>query len=406
MSEPIRDPDLIAELEASRGSADFAAVEAFVAAKQRARDNGVAPRPVLVDPLSDPEVRDDDLRAHLEPFSGQLPSKAYEAQRTRLVALQKSRDAVAGKRARMGRDQARRDAIREVIETEAQTPADIQHIHSVLALCGLPYREPVGQRDYSKEYGRNSLTITAGHLMNPVTGKMEMQGLPYGPKARLLLLHLCTEAVRQRSARIEVAESLSGFIRDMGFPVTGGERGTLRQFKEQLNRLAACQMALGLWDGKSRSRTLQVPPFKQLDVWFAGHPDQGTMWSSTIQFHQDFYENLIDHALPVDIRAARAVAGSARKLDLLFWLGYRLRNLSRPLRLTWDNLKSQFGADNANIRSFRQEFRKDVSHLQELFPKLRIDLDDTGLLLHPVDPDSLLVGKKRDLTIKRVGSGT
>jgi hypothetical protein len=28
---------------------------------------------------------------------------------------------------------------------------------------------------------------------------MEMQGLPYGPKARLLLLHLCTEAVRQRS---------------------------------------------------------------------------------------------------------------------------------------------------------------------------------------------------------------
>ncbi|WP_239510413.1 replication protein RepA, partial [Klebsiella pneumoniae] len=66
---------------------------------------------------------------------------------------------------------------------------------------------------------------------------------------RLVLLHLCTEAVRQRSPEIEVARSLSGFMREMGFAVTGGERGTIRQFKEQLNRLAACTMQIGLWDG-------------------------------------------------------------------------------------------------------------------------------------------------------------
>jgi hypothetical protein len=35
-----------------------------------------------------------------------------------------------------------------------------------------------------------------------------------GPKARLVLLHLCTEAVRQRSPTVEVADSLSGFMRD------------------------------------------------------------------------------------------------------------------------------------------------------------------------------------------------
>ncbi len=139
---------------------------------------------------------------------------------------------------------------------------------------------------------------------------MELQGLPYGPKARLVLLHLCTEAVRQRSPTVEVADSLSGFMREMGFAVTGGERGTIRQFKEQLHRLAACTMQIGLWDGQSRSSTLTMPPFRQLDLWRADGQD-GIAWSKTVQFHQDFYDNLVQHALPVDIRAARAF--SARR---------------------------------------------------------------------------------------------
>ena len=92
-----------------------------------------------------------------------------------------------------------------------------------------------------------------------------------------------------------------------------------------------------------------------------------------------------------DIRAARAFSGSARKLDLLFWVGYRLRALQRPLRLTWDNLHKQFGADNASIRSFRQAFKADLAHLQEVFPKLPIRLDDGGMLLQPADPSALLI---------------
>jgi hypothetical protein len=308
-------------------------------------------------------------------------------------------------RARLPRDARRRDIIREVIENEPATPENIQHIHSVLALCGLPYREPKGITSFFREYGRNTLAINAGRLTNPVTGDMEMQGLPYGPKARLMLLHLCTEAVKQRTPKIEVASSLSGFIRDMGFPVTGGDRGTLKQFKEQLNRLAACSMQIGLWDG-TRASTLNVPPFRQMDVWLPLNvdPDQGLLWSSSITFHRDFFDNLLQHALPVDIRAARAFAGSARKLDLLFWVGYRLSRLERPLRLTWDNLYKQFGSENGSIRSFRQEFRKDVAHLTEVFPRLRLSLDEGGMQLLPSDQKDLLVPPKITLSNKRARS--
>ena len=84
-------------------------------------------------------------------------------------------------------------------------------------------------------------------------------------------------------------------------------------------------------------------------------------------------------------------SGSARKLDLLFWTGYRLRSLQRPLRLTWSNLHAQFGAENASIRSFRQAFKADLAHLREVFPRLPLVLDDGGLTLHPADPSTLLV---------------
>ncbi len=344
----IRDADLLQEVEAARGGFLFAQIVEHILHRQRERD----------------------------------AARTVEAAREQA-------------RARMGRDQRRRDAVRLVIENEPAAPENLQHIHSVLALCGLPYRDPGVAREFSRTYGRNSLSLVAGRLKDPLTGAWEPQGLPYGPKARLVLLHLCTEAVRQRSPTVEVADSLSGFMREMGFAVTGGERGTIRQFKEQVHRLAACSMQIGLWDGQGQASTLNVPPFRSLDLWRGQGGGEGPAWSRTVQFHQEFYDTLVRHALPVDVRAARAFSGSARKLDLLFWLGYRLRALPRPLRLTWENLHGQFGAENASIRSFRQAFRADLAHLCEVFPKLPASLDDHGLLLQPADPGALLVPPKQ-----------
>ena len=352
-------------------------------------------------------IRDADLRAELEAARGGF---LFGAILEHILYRQRERDAkaaaegaVKGRREGMGRDQRRRDAVREVIENDPTGPENLQHIHSVLALCGLPYRDPGEAREFFREYGRNSLSLLAGRLKNPATGEMEPQGLPFGPKARLVLLHLCTEAVRQRSPVIEVADSLSGFMKEMGFAVTGGERGTIRAFKEQLNRLAACSMQIGLWDGADKASTLNVPPFRQLDLWRSGA--DGLVWQRQVQFHQDFYESLVKHALPVDIRAARAFSGSARKLDLLFWVGYRLRALQRPLRLTWDNLHRQFGADNASLRSFRQAFKADLAGVVEVFPRLPLTLDERGMTLNPADPSALLVppraaGKARKIVAR------
>src|SRR3954453_24004307 len=110
----------------------------------------------------------------------------------------------------------RRDVTREDLERSIRANADasenIAYAHTVLALCGFPYRRPPeGATEYKQTYGRNSLIVQAGHVLDPETRAMVKPGLPYGPKARLLMLHVCTEALRQNSNTIRVADSLSAF---------------------------------------------------------------------------------------------------------------------------------------------------------------------------------------------------
>lgn len=64
---------------------------------------------------------------------------------------------------------------------------------------------------YVRGNGRASLIVTAGHLFDPQTRRPLLQGIPYGAKPRLLMIHLCTEAVRRQSATIPVADRIQPF---------------------------------------------------------------------------------------------------------------------------------------------------------------------------------------------------
>lgn len=285
----------------------------------------------------------------------------------------------------------RRKLTRDIIEGDSKRGYDRYHIHSVLAMCGLPYRKPSpGINTYHREYGKNSLVIQSGFLKDPVTGAIKEQGLPYGPKARLLMLHICTLAIRQKSREIELSDSLSGLIRDLGFSVTGGEKGTIGLFKEQLNRLAAARMVIGLWNG-DHSRTISTQPIKSFDIWMSSNPDQPTLWSNSLTLDYDFYESLKQHALPVDIRAVSAFTNSAKQIDMFLWLAYRLNGLRKPYTFSWQLLLEQFGADIKAKRNFRKAFKDDLQAILEVFPKLPANLSEEGLKLYPADPEKLFL---------------
>lgn len=341
-----------------------------------------------------PAITDKDLKEQLEQAQG---SFTFDVMRRHLEDVQRERDETRARRAGMTAVERRRDEIRERLADEDFKDEDRYHVHSVLALCGLPYRRPPDQaREYLREYGRNSLVVQAGYLKDPHSGRMESQGLPYGPKARLLMLHICTTALRQNNHKIEIADSMSAFIRDLGFAVTGGQRGTIAQFKEQLHRLAASRIQIGLWNGH-RSTTINSQPIEAFDIWLPRDPNQPTLWANTLHLDQKFFQSLKEHALPVDIRVLKAFAHSARQIDIILWLAYRLRQVQKPYMITWNVLKEQFGADNTYMRSFKQTFSEDVAAIQEVFPKLPTLLTEKGLRLTPLDPEALFVAPKQTL---------
>lgn len=324
---------------------------------------------------------DPDLQQELEAARG---SFTFEFVARAAEQKQKERNRIAA----LPRDKRRRAKLRADLEGSPAIADDLRHIHSVLAICALPYqRLPDDVRRFERRQGRMSLVIEAGELQSP-DGQWIAQPLPFGTRARLLLLHLCSEAIRQNTPTINIEDSLSSFIEAMGFSVTGGKNGTLTAFKAQVNALAACSMRIGVWNGE-RSRTIRTAPFDRLDVWFPTDPDQRTLWPSTITFSRSFFETLKQHALPTNIRAVRVFANSPRKLDLLFWLGYRLKHIDKPLKIGWDALKEQFGPAIDRERRFRSDFAADLNHIREVFPDLAINLDDDGMTMLPSDPTVL-----------------
>lgn len=343
-------------------------------------------------------IRDPDLREQLEQARGKM---LFVTQARALVAMQLERDraradaeAKANALARLPREKRRRAIIREVIENDsAPSPDNLRYMPTPLAICGLPYKAlPADQTEFERAQGRMAVTVTAGKLRAP-DGRRVQQPVPYGPKARLIMAHLSTEALRNNSPVVETSETLSGFMRDMGFDPRGGRNGNIEPFKEQLRALAACRMEISTWDGK-RSGQVDVKPLQKVELWFADHPDQRSLWPTTIAFSGDFYAELQKHALPIDVRVLRALSNSARRLDLMMWVTYRITRLQTKLVLDWKPLKGQFGEGYARDRAFREAFNEDVAALKELFPKLPLKLTERGLEMDAADASALAIPKR------------
>lgn len=270
-----------------------------------------------------------------------------------------------------------------------QDPRELAFLHTVLAQCGLPYREPPqGTRDYIRENGSVSLVVSAGHLLDPKTKKPVLQGIPYGAKPRLLMLHLCTEAVRTQSAKIAIADSMTAFMRELGLKVSGGRTGTIAVFKEQLNRLAAARMQLLVAFEQSARVMNPAPLIKQFDVWFPDDARQRVLWPSEVVLSEDFYQTLTHHALPLDSRAIRALQHSARAIDVYTWLAHRLPRVKNKKgdRVSWQSLQVQFGPDMTDVNNFRRHMLVALRQVKAVYPAAKFQQTNGGLLLKSSAP--------------------
>ena len=352
--------------------------------------------------MTEPKIHDPQLLAKLDDYRARITDRRLLDPFIRSLehSQEKLDQQAAAAQARqleldgMTPMERRRSIVREVIENDGPSPQNLRYIHSSLAICGLPYKRlPEGVHEFERKQGRMAVLVEGGTVRHPTDGHRIRQPVPWGPKPRLILAHLSTEAIRNKSATIDIAETMTAFMRELGFEKRGGERGNIKPFKEQLQALAACRMEISTWDGH-RSATVDAKPFKAMELWMSDDPDQKSLWPTTVTFSTDFYNSLKEHALPIDVRALHAFANSAMKLDLMFWLNYRLHSMKTQLVLDWKPLQAQFGEGYGRERDFRAKMAEAIDHIKDVFPKLPVQLTERGLVLQNADPNVLAIPKR------------
>lgn len=264
-------------------------------------------------------------------------------------------------------------------------PERINFLHAVQCQCGIPYKNPGDDvREWDRRQGNASLRIEAGSAIDPSTGDFKRLGLPYGEKPRLVLIYLATEAVRTGTPVVDVEDSMTAFAKSLGIDTNGKQ---LRSFKEQLARLAAATVRIGVVE-EGRAVQVNTQFVSAFDLWFPEQPDQRVLWPSSVRLSDEYYQSLGQHAVPLDDRAVAALSSSSMALDVYVWLAQRLHRVpvEKPQFLAWDILFKQFGQGFARIRDFRRRFLETLHQVNAVYPTARISADGRGLTLSNSPP--------------------
>lgn len=243
--------------------------------------------------------------------------------------------------------------------------------HSVLCQTFLPYRNPGPDvRIWKQKQGNVSLAIQATESYNPEKDDFEFIGLPFGPKARIILAHINSEAIRTQSKTVNVEDSMSAFIKCIGLNLDGR---TINEVKSQLRKLSASTLSLGYADNE-KGVQVDLKIVKAFDLWFPKDEKQRVLWPTNIQLTEDYFGSLINHAIPLDERALAALSHSAMALDIYAWLAQRLHRINpqEPQFLTWKALKEQFGRGYAQMYKFKQIFRKTLTLARSQYPQASV----------------------------------
>jgi hypothetical protein len=266
-------------------------------------------------------------------------------------------------------------------------PEDLAFTHSVLTQTSLPTtRPPDGMRRWERQQGRATLLVQAGEAIDPNTQKFIKLPLPYGPKARLLLMHLNTEAVRRQSPIIPVEDSMTAFFRRvMGRTLDGRQ---IRMLKDQLTSLATASFSLGIIQGDDRALQVDTKVVTAFNLWFQKDDAQRVLWPSILRLSADYYESLTRFAVPLDERALAALAHSATALDIYCWLAQRLHRIpvAKPQLVPWSALYDQFGNGYREIRKFRRDFLRLLTQVKAAYPEAKLSDDRRGIALAASPP--------------------
>lgn len=295
-------------------------------------------------------------------FSREMRVPALVAEHGKLVAR------------RMLTDERRRlaDIAAAVLEDEHQ---EIGYTYSGLCLVGLPHKRIADDAIWERDGYAVRMAVEPGR-----TDGGGFIGVPYGARARVVMIYLMTQAVRSRSREVALGRSMNDWMVRMGIPV-GGE--SAEAIRDQCRRIAACSLRFA-WQGQG-ARGVSRARIVSREMSFSA-PRAERLWEDQVTLDPDLFEALRRHPVPLAETAVRQLRDRSVSLDVYTWLSYRLHWLGKPLHVSWPALELQFGAGYSRPRAFRANFPAALAAAVAAYPDAKVSLDESGATLHPSPP--------------------
>jgi len=261
---------------------------------------------------------------------------------------------------------------------EAEKAGALGYMGRMLVQATMPHSRIVGS-EFERKNGFFILSMLAPSKI----------GLPYGSIPRLLMVWITTEAVRTKNMELVLGNTLGGFMSQLGLIPSGGRWGSITRLREQMTRLFSTSISCTYDDGKHWA-IKNIQPISNANLWWEPkQPHQAALWESTLTLGQEFFDEITNKPVPIDIRAIKAIKNSSMSLDLYCWLTYRFSYLRRRTEIPWGLLQNQFGSNYADTKQGRYEFKRkllnQLRRVQTVYDSAfkGVVIGDNGLILTP-----------------------
>jgi Plasmid encoded RepA protein len=274
-----------------------------------------------------------------------------------------------------------RRAVEAAINYMSDEEAGIGFLYSGWCQAALPHKRLADDAVWKLQTERVTLIVEPGRRNLP-GDDTAFVGVPYGSRARLILLYLQSEALRTDSRNIELGKSLNAWLVKLGIPVGGKSFGDV---KEQADRLSRCRLTFHVQQG---GRAGLINQNIVDHAMFVSDDDSGqdSLFVETARLSETFFEQLKKHPVPLEDAAIKAISNNSQALDLYCWLAYRLHALPAARTVSWPALYAQFGSSYKKLAHFKMRFIDSLKVATAVYREADVELEEKGLILRPSRP--------------------
>ena len=257
-------------------------------------------------------------------------------------------------------------------DEQAQEAGALGFMARAMVQATLPHRAFDGNY-FERKNGKFTLSMLASPKI----------GLPYGSMPRLLLAWVTTEAVKTKSRELELGDSMSAFMAELGLTPTGGANGSITRLKNQTRRLFSATVTASYEDDKQIADMGYRLADKSVLWWHSKDPEQAGLWKSTVTLSEQFFNEVVDRPVPIDMWAIKALKQSPMALDIYMTLTYRMSYLKQPTVIPWASLAFQLGSDYSRLRAFREASLAELRKVMLVYSGVQVEVLDEGVKIKP-----------------------